>query len=183
MALDPYIDFEWTVGYLPAITSATSKYACGSPATLIGGAGTQIHVTNSARINNCLEECIDFMMYLSTPQNMERIANEALMFMPNVKGAKMDPRLAPFGEVVKRKSCAIQWLESLDPEYKKVWRRWLDYYLADGFGLDDYLKVLDDNFAAWVKSHENDKAWNFAAMEPTWQGRKEVLLRELDPPK
>lgn len=183
MALDPYINFDWTVGYLPAITSATSKYASGSPATLIGGAGTQVHITNSAVINNCLEECVDFLMFMSAPRSIEKVANEALVFMPNIRGATMDPRLAPFGEVVKRKSCAIQWMEAMDPEYKKVWRRWIDYYLEDGFTLDEYLKVLDDNFAAWVKSHEHDSAWNFAAMEPTWQSRREALLRELDPPK
>jgi hypothetical protein len=122
-------------------------------------------------------------MYLSAPQNIERIANEALMFMPNVRGAKMDPRLAPFDGIVSRKSCAIQWMEAMDPEYKKVWRRWLDYYLEDGFTLDEYLKVLDENFAAWVKSHEKDSAWNFKGMEKTWQERKEILLRELDPSK
>jgi hypothetical protein len=32
-----------------------------------------------------------------------------------------------------------------------------------------------------VKSHEGDAAWDFTAMEATWETRKEVLLRELDP--
>jgi hypothetical protein len=72
-------------------------------------------------------------------------------------------------------------MEAMDPEFKKIWRRWLDYYLEDGFGLEEYLKILDDNFAAWVKSHEKDAAWDFTEMEAIWQTRKEVLLRELDP--
>ena len=54
-------------------------------------------------------------------------------------------------------------------------------YLEDGFGLEEYLKILDDNFAAWVKSHEKDTAWDFTKMEAIWQTRKEDLLRELDP--
>ncbi len=181
LAKDPYINFDWTIGYIPTMTRETSRYAAGSPATLIGGACTQVHITNSARNNGTLEQCVDLLMFLSAPQNIERIANEALLFMPNVKGAKMDPRLQPFTEIFKRKSCAIQWMEAMDPEYKKEWRRWLDYYLNDGFGLDEYLKVLDDNFAAWVKSHKNDPAWDFAPMEAVWQERKEVLQRELDP--
>ncbi|MDX9972329.1 MAG: extracellular solute-binding protein [FCB group bacterium] len=181
LAKDPYINFEWGIGYVPAITQETSRYASGSPATLIGGAATQVHITNSAVNNGTLEDCVDFLMFLSAPQNIERITNEALMFMPNVKGAKMDERLQPFSEIFKRKSCAIQWMEAMDPEYKKVWRRWLDYYLEDGFSQEEYLKVLDENFAAWVKSHEGDAAWDFTQMEATWQTRKEVLLRELDP--
>ena len=181
LAKDPYINFEWDIGYVPAITQETSKYAVGSPATLIGGAGTQIHITNSAVYNNTLEECVDFLMFLTAPQNVERITKEALIFMPNVRGVAMDERLTPFAEIFQRKSCAIQWMEAMDPEFKKVWRRWLDYYLEDGFGLDEYLKILDENFAAWVKYHENDAAWDFTEMEATWQTRKEVLIRELDP--
>jgi hypothetical protein len=180
---DPYIGFEWDIGYVPTITKETSHYASGTPATLIGGAGMQVHITNSAVYNDSLYECVDLLMYISAPENIERIAGEALLFMPNVKGAKMDDRLQPFSDIVKRKCCAIQWMESMDPEYKKVWRRWLDYYLEDGFDLDTYLGILDDNFAAWVKSHEKDAAWNFDAMEAVWQTRKETLLHELDPEK
>jgi raffinose/stachyose/melibiose transport system substrate-binding protein len=181
LAKDPYINFDWQIGYIPTITRETSRYASGSPATLIGGAATQIHITNSAIKNGTLEDCVDFLMYLSAPENVERITKEALLFIPNVQGAEMDERLEPFTEIFERKSCAIQWMEAMDPEFKKEWRRWLDYYLEDGFGLDEYLKVLDANFAAWVKSHEGDAAWDFSAMEATWQTRKEVLLRELDP--
>lgn len=181
LAKDNYIQFDWEIGYIPAITRETTRFACGSPATLVGGAGMQAHITNSAWFNDNLEECLDLLMFLSAPQNIERIAGEALLFVPNVKGARMDPRLAPFQEIFQRKSCALQWMESMDPQFKKEWRRWLDYYLNDGFGLDTYLQVLEDNFAAWVKSHAGDPAWDFTAMEATWQTRKEMLLRELDP--
>jgi len=181
LAKDPYVDFEWTVGYVPSLTPESCRFASGSPATLIGGAAMQVHITNSARLNGLLDDCVDFLMFISAPQHIQRIANEALLFMPNVQGAKMDERLQPFAEIFKRKCCAIQWMEAMDPEYKKVWRRWLDYYLNDGFGLDEYLKVLDENFAAWVKYHEGDAAWDFSAMETNWQARKEELLLELDP--
>lgn len=181
LAKDPYVDFDWDVSYIPSITRETSPYGSGSPATLIGGAGMQVHITNSAVHNGTLEDCVDFLMFISAPQNIERIAKEALLFMPNVNGAMADERLNRFADIFKRKSCAIQWMEAMDPEYKKNWRRWLDYYLEDGFGLEEYLKILDDNFAAWVKSHEQDVVWDFSKMEATWQTRKERLLRELDP--
>lgn len=181
MATDPYIDFEWGVGYIPTITQETSLYGAGTPATVIGGAAVQLHVTNSALLNDNVEDCINWLMFLTAPQNIERLASEALVYIPNVVGAKMDERLAPFQDIFERQYCAIKWLESMDGEYKKFWRRMLDYYLNDGCTLDEFLVMLEDNFAAWVADHQDDMGWDFEAMEKTWAQREEALLHELEP--
>jgi ABC-type glycerol-3-phosphate transport system substrate-binding protein len=181
LATDPYIDFDWGVAYIPTLTSETSRFAKGTPATVIGGAAMQLHVTNSAILNHNLDDCIDFLMWLSTPHGIERLASEALIFIPNIKGAKMAPELEPFYEIFQRRCCAIQFLESLDGQYKKQWRRMLDYYLNDGIDLDGYLKILDKNFQDWVASHRHEAAWDFTQMERVWNQRKDQLLAELDP--
>lgn len=181
MAKDPYVDFEWGVTYLPTITKATSPYGSGTPATVIGGAAVQLHVTNSAVQNGNLEDCIDFLMYLSSPRVIERLAQEALVFIPNIKGAEMDPRLAPFHEIFQRRYCAIKWLESFDGESKKYFRRMLDYYLNDGVDLEGFLAMLEQNFASWVELHRHDAAWDFGPMEEVWKEREERLIRELEP--
>jgi raffinose/stachyose/melibiose transport system substrate-binding protein len=182
MATDPYVDFEWGVAYLPPITRETSRYASGTPATVIGGAAVQLHVTNSALINDNIEECIDFLMFISAPQSIEALASEALVFIPNIVGAKVDERLAPFQEIFQRRYCAIKWLDSFDGEPKKYWRRMLDYYLNDGVDLDGYIEMLDGNFAAWVAAHHNEGGWDFSTMERVWRERETDLLRELTAP-
>ena len=149
--------------------------------TVIGGAAVQLHVTNSALLNDNIEDCIDWLMFLTAPQNIERLASEALVFIPNVVGAEMDERLAPFQDIFERQYCAIKWLESMDGEYKKYWRRMLDYYLNDGCTLDEFLAMLEENFAAWVTAHQDDMGWDFEAMEKTWAQREESLLHELEP--
>jgi len=176
---DPYVDFEWGVAYIPTITRETSPYGPGTPATVIGGAAVQLHVTNSALINGNLEDCIDFLMFVSAPKSIEALASEALIFIPNIVGAKVDERLAPFQEIFKRQYCAIKWLDSFDGEPKKYWRRMLDYYLNDGVDLDGYLAMLEENFVHWVKLHQNDAAWDFEPMERVWQERETELRREL----
>ncbi len=181
MATDPYIDFDWGVAYLPPLTRATCRYATGSPATVIGGAALQLHVTNSARINHNLDDCIDFLMYLTAPRNFEQLASEALVFIPNIRGAHMDERLAPFQNIFKRHYCAIKWLDSLDGKNKKYWRRMLDYYLNDGVDLDGYLAMLENNFSDWVNRHRKDKGWDFSRMEKVWKQRESVLTQYLDP--
>lgn len=181
VATDPYLNFEWGIGYIPTITPETSSFAKGTPATLIGGAATQFHITNSARINHNIEDCVDYLMFLTTPQTSEKLTSEALVYVPNIEGAKLSPELAPFDSIFRRRSCAIQWLDSLDGEFKKQWRRMFDLYLNDGIGLDEYLQVLEKDLVAWVESHRTDPAWNFATMEQTWQERKDQLEKELNP--
>ncbi|MCL5269257.1 MAG: ABC transporter substrate-binding protein [bacterium] len=181
MVSDPYVDFEWGVTYIPAITRETSRFASGTPATVIGGAATQLHITNSALINHNVEDCVDYLMFLTAPRNIERQTAEALVFIPNVKGARTDPRLEPFQEIFRRRYCAMKWLESMNGEYKKYWRRMLDYYLNDGVDLDGFLAMLDQNFARWVKSHRGEPGWDFTAMEKIWKEREAALSHELDP--
>lgn len=181
LSIDPYLDFDWGVAYLPSITKETSRYGSGTPATVIGGAAVQLHVTNSAVKNKNLEDCIDFLMFISAPKSIERLASEALVFIPNVKGAKVSKELEPFREIFQRRYCAIKWLDSMDGQYKKYWRRMLDYYLNDGVDLDGFLAMLEANFAGWVESHIGKGGWDFEAMETVWRQREAVLLRELEP--
>ena len=179
VSTDPYVDFEWGIAYLPPITQETSPFGSGSPATVIGGAAVQLHVTNSALINGNLEDCIDYLMFISSPQSIEALASEALVFIPNIVGAKVDERLAPFQEIFQRRYCAIKWLDSLDGEPKKYWRRMLDYYLNDGVELDGYVAMLDQNFAHWVELHRDEAGWDFTNMERVWQERETDLLHQL----
>lgn len=181
LATDPYVDFEWGVAYIPTITQETSPYASGTPATVIGGAAIQLHVTNSAVLNDNLEDCIDYLMYLTAPQNIERLASESLVYIPNIRGAEMDPRLEPFNEIFQRRYCSIKWLESFDGEYKKYWRRMLDYYLNGGVELDEFLVMLENNFAEWVEAHRGEPGWDFGPLETAWKQKEADLVRELEP--
>ncbi len=179
MTTDPYIDFRWGIGYIPAITSETSPYASGTPATVIGGAAIQLHVTNSAMLNGNLDDCMDFLMYITAPKNLEQLTSEAKVYIPNVEGARMQPDLQPFEDIFQRRYCAIKWLDSMDGRYKKEWRRMMDDWLNDGITLEEYLGILEQNFAGWAASHMKENEWDFSKMETVWQERGVRLASEL----
>ena len=180
MIHDPLIDFEWGVFYVPALTSASSRWGVGTPATVIGGAAVQLHVTHSAVSNGNLDDCIDFLMYLTAPRNAERLINEAGVFIPNLVDTEMAPQLAPFREIFGRPYCAVKWLESMEGKHKKYYRRMVDYYLQGGVDLDGFLARLEDNFAAWAAGHRDEASWDFDRFEPIWRQREAELIRELD---
>lgn len=180
ISTDPYVDFRWGIGYIPTITKETSPYGSGTPATVIGGAAVQLHVTNSAKLNENLEDCIDYLMYITAPKNIEQLTSEAMLYIPNINGAGMQEELKPFEDIFGRRYCAIKWLDSMDGRYKKEWRRMMDDWLNDGITLEEYIGILDANFAGWVASHMKEKGWDFTEMDKVWQERGARLTHELD---
>ena len=181
MAYDPLLKFRWGVFYIPSMTERTSRFAHGTPASVIGGAAMQFHVTNSAVLNGNVEDCIDYLMYLTAPRNAERLINEATIFAPNIRDVQVSKNLMPFQDIFARPYCAIKWMESLDGETKQYWRRMQDYYLQGGVDLDGYLARLEGNFAAWVDSHRGEAGWDFVRMERVWREREAELRHALDP--
>ncbi len=180
MVHDPMIDFDWDVAYIPRLTERTSRFASGTPATVIGGAATQLHVTNSAVKNGNLTACVDFLMFLTAPRNTEQLVNEAGVYSPNIIDVQPSAELTPFADILARPYCAIKWMESLDGEPKQAWRRWQDYWLQGGYGRAAFLTQLDDIFAAWVEGHRAAGHWNFDRYERAWLAKAEGLRHALD---
>ena len=166
---DPYLDFEWGIFYLPKITQSTSRFGSGADASVIGGAAIQLHVTNSAKIYDHLDEVIDFLMFYTAPQNFEKVINETMMFLPNIKGVEIPRELDPINSIFQRRYCSIKWLESFDPKYKSYWRRMFDLFLNDGLSLDQYLEKLENNFQQLINEKLMKENWNFSEYEQKWQ--------------
>lgn len=145
MKLDPLVDFEWGIFYLPPITSRTSPYACGAEPAVIGGAGMQYSVSSSAIRKNQAEQAMDFLYYLTRPDNAERIIGEAGLFIPNIKGAKMSSELQPFAEIIKHRYCTVKWLNSFRTEFTDMHQRLIELFLGDGISLDEFLLNVDEN--------------------------------------
>lgn len=144
MKLDRLVKFEWGVFYLPPITEETSPYACGAGPAVIGGAGVQYSATNSAIRKSQVEQAVDFLYFLTRPDNAEKIINEAGLFIPNIKGAKMSPELAPFAEIIKHRYCTVKWLNSFRTEFTDMHQRLIELFLGDGISLDEFLQRLDE---------------------------------------
>lgn len=166
---DPYMDFEWGIFYLPKITQKTSRFGTGAEASVIGGSAVQLHVTNSATIYDHLDEVIDFLMFYTAPQNFEKVINETLMFLPNIKDVNVPEELTPIKEIFQRRYCSIKWLESFDPKYKSYWRRMFDLFLNGGLSIDEYLMRLESNFQNFIDEKIEKENWDFSDYEEKWQ--------------
>jgi hypothetical protein len=71
-----------------------SEYATGKPAPAIGGAtAAQYGITSSAEKNGTVELAIDWLQYLTAPEQATAIISEKGQFLPNMKDVDVNEDL------------------------------------------------------------------------------------------
>jgi raffinose/stachyose/melibiose transport system substrate-binding protein len=173
---DPDMRFEWDVFYLPPITKATSPFASGVKQCVIGGACAQFAVTNSAfkdtgdpATSERLKRVMAFLQFLFTPQQADRVINEAPMLLPNVKGVEPDPSLHRFAEFLKRRYTTTKWTATFDQEFYNILRRMLNLYLNDGIDEDGFLAWMDRALGTATTRMAQRVGIDFAKYEARWE--------------
>jgi len=187
---DPELEFDWGVFYLPRLTTRTSQFASGTEMCVIGGAGTQLEVTNTAirdtdpalpfeeRIKQSkrLEVVMDFFQFLMVPENYEQIVNEYPAYVPNVVGVKALPPLRVFEEILDRRYTTTKWDYTFDLRFSEIQRRMLELYLNGGTDLNGFMKWQTDNLDAAVENHLKRKEVPWDKMQKNWDELKALRV-------
>lgn len=178
---DPLVDFDWGIFYPPRITRATSPFAdpAGPEAAVIGGVSAQFAITKRARDDGELGIAVDFLRFLTTAENTEKLVGEAGMYMPNIEGAAMPETMAPFAEILKRRYTTTKWIYTLDAEFNDVHKRMIALYLVGGIDEEGFLQAVDRYVRAAARRlrarHWDDgrDGWRsaFARFERLWRER------------
>lgn len=167
MVYDDLVDFEWGVFYLPPITAESSPFGTGVDSSVVGGAGSQFSVTRLARDRGHLDQVMDFLAFLSTPERGGKIINEASIFIPNIAEVEMIPALEPFQEIIQYRYTTTKWTYTFDTRFNDTNRRLLELYLQDALTLDDFLRRMDQNNRAASQRYIDRYGWTFEG--PEWQ--------------
>jgi ABC-type glycerol-3-phosphate transport system substrate-binding protein len=164
---DDLVDFEWGVFYLPPITQESSPLAEGVDPAVIGGAGIQYSVTRMARDRGHLDQVMDFLAFLTTPDRGGRIINEASMFIPNIAEVEMIEMLEPFSEIITYRYGTTKWTYTLDNRFNDNNRRLIELFLGDALSLEEFLQRMDRNNREAAERMIRQNAWTFDG--PEWQ--------------
>ncbi|MDZ7337630.1 MAG: ABC transporter substrate-binding protein [candidate division KSB1 bacterium] len=176
LLLDPLVTFRWGVFYPPPISKAESPYCCGAEQCVIGGAGMQFHVTRRAVDDGELDLVVDFLMFLTTPENNARIVNEAGLFVPNIRGAPLPPMLTPFAEIIKRRYCTTKWNYSLGHRFTDHHQRMIHLFLEDGITLEGLMREMGRYFRETADRLIAENGWPEPEGLPTWSPEVEAQL-------
>jgi ABC-type sugar transport system permease subunit/ABC-type glycerol-3-phosphate transport system substrate-binding protein len=99
---DPLRKFRYGIFLPPRLTKEDSPYATGDGVRgLVSAASIQYAISNTAMKDPRRKELsIDFLRFLTAPQNLGPLVAEAALFIPNVPGLEGSPLLKPFMEVM-----------------------------------------------------------------------------------
>lgn len=167
LVYDEILDFEWGVFYLPPVTAECSPLGTGVDPAVFGGAGTQYSVTRMAKDRGHLDQVIDFLAFLSTPQYGGKIVNEARVLIPNFAGVEMDEVMKPFADLLDYRYTTTKWTYTLDYRFNDTNRRLIELFLGDALTMDDFLVRMDRNNREAAKRTIRQHGWTFEG--PEWQ--------------
>jgi raffinose/stachyose/melibiose transport system substrate-binding protein len=168
LMLDPLINFEYGVFYLPPIHRTDSKFCCGVEQCVIGGAGVQLHVTRRAIDDGDLEPTIDFLRFITTPKHAAQIVNEAGILISNIEGATLAENLKPFAEIILRRYCTVKWDYSLGHRFTDHRARMINLYLNDGISLEDFLRDQELSLHRVADEMIAQQGWAEPLRLPVW---------------
>ena len=157
LAADDLLPFEWGGMWLPPVTRASSPFA-PDPAMLpvdVGGYSSAAGINIAAVERGHLQQCIDWLMLTTTPENNSHLVNEVPMLLPSVRGAAIPPEMgkllgdrldAPPG--VHAWQPPIYWLGSGGhTTFYDVIQREMGLWLLGERSLEQFLATADSELA------------------------------------
>ncbi len=176
LSRDPDVNFDWGVFYLPPIPKSRDSFGDGHPMVVIGGAGTQLEVTNSAfndthnpATSEKLKRAIAFLQYMTVPKNTDMVVNEVTMFVPNVVGVEPKPELVPFHNFLLRRYTTTKWLYTFDLRFREILIRMLDLYLNDGIDENEFMTWMETNVRTAADTIVKRKKLKESKFDARWQ--------------
>jgi ABC-type glycerol-3-phosphate transport system substrate-binding protein len=151
---DPLKTFELGTFYVPKITTATTSLADdNTPMRMIGGAsGVQLAVSKTAVDKGVVDQAVDFLMYITTPENNGRITSESKELAPIVIGAKGDASLNSFLEQANNGITTFIIERFFSSEQMNDWFTTMQDYLSGKLTLDQATTKLQKVYVAAADS-------------------------------
>lgn len=186
---DPDLKFQWGVFYLPPIPKNYCKYAgTTNEMAVIGGSGTQYHVTNSSisdtdpklpfqhRIDTSerLKRVVAWLQFLTLPENAETVVNESTALLPNIKGATPHEELLPFDHFLQQHYSMTKWFYTFDLQFDEVLTRMLELYLNGDMSEDEFLNWMERDIQAGSDTIMRRKAPDLSEFQKIWDERAEM---------
>ncbi len=160
---DPLRKFRFGMFLVPPLGPGDSRYMGRGIARGVGGATSiQYAITNSAVAAKKVELAVDFLRFITAPQNIQPLVSEAGLFVPNVVGLQGAPTLSLFNEVLRTGATRFNG-EDAGPRSADQAFRTLQGFLGGQYTEDETLARLERYLTVGVEQtlRDNTGTWQF----------------------
>ena len=186
---DPDRKFDWGIFYLPPITSSYSRFARGKEQAVIGGSAMQYNVTNSSykdtgnpATSERLKRVVAFLQFLTVPRNCDRVVNEQVALLPNIRGVEPHDVLRPFDKFLQQHYSMTKWIFTFDNQFNEVMIRMLELHLNDGIDQAELMRLLERDIKRTSEQIIRRKNLDLSRFEKVWQERVPMRAKFTDLP-
>ncbi len=149
---DPLRDFKLGTFYCPQVTKRTSKYSTEKPMRMVGGAaGEQWAITVSAIRDKEVDLCVDWIRFLTTPENNAKLVLEAKALLPIIKGCEVPDVLRPFLPQFEAGVSPFIVERFLTRKQYDEWFRSMQMFVAGNLTLEQTAEMHQTNFEKSVE--------------------------------
>jgi len=118
-----------------------------------------------------LKRVIAFLQFLTTPANCQRVVNERVALLPNVKGVEPHAALRPFHDFLQRRYAITKWFYTFDLQFDEVLMRQLELYLNGGLTREQFVEWMERNIENASARIIRRKDLNVGQFEQVWDER------------
>lgn len=157
---DPLRQFEFGTFYIPEITAETSEFAAGEQPKGVGGPSTPYAITRAAETRGNVELAVDWLQFITTPENASKYINEAGMFVPGIKNAEPNPELASMMQVLERGRPKVMMHAYILGETDKNVTSNAELFMLGKLDLDGFMSKIDDLYAKLPDEAAAQNKWD-----------------------
>ena len=160
---DPLREFELGTFYSPQLTTATTEYSTGKLMRMVGGAsGEQWAITKSAIDKGTVDLAVDWIHFLTVPDNINALIDEAKTHAPLIMGGEVPEMFKPFVAQAEAGVSPFIVERFFSTQQREEWFREFQLFMSEKYTLDEFgVKVADLWKAAAAEltgKHEYDQS-------------------------
>ena len=145
---DPLIDFELGTFYSPQVTTETSPLSTGELMRMVGGAsGEQWAVTKTAIDEGTVDMAVDWIQFLTVPDNINALLDEAKVAAPLIKGGVVSEMFKPFVSQAEAGVSPFIVERFFSTQQRDQWFREFQLFMSDEYTVDEFADLVGNLWA------------------------------------
>lgn len=159
------VDFEWGTFPIPSFDEESTEFYTGMPAPMIGGpsAAFQYSISTNQANNSMspekLEAAVDFLKFLTAPQNAGPMVNDLGSFIPTIQGTEPLPTMSEL--IQSMSNTETMGLMELTIEEGEDNRRLLQEFIGDQTDMGAYMAKVKDLMLMTAEDLASQNDWDW----------------------